>query len=198
MDQILSEATGGRSYEFVSALPDGPEPDLPPQAAEVFTVNHLTQGMYHEARLDTRYLTLTGLNVLACGQAEEENVVIRTSNAVTEKHLFWTFERENAPPLLPALTTSDPNEVPIGQELLFANVLPGLNGQQVWRVSGVNKYKLRKAKNAQSRYPIGTTPAEIAPAATRYYGPEQFSTAFIDARVGETVSLNQIFAVTSD
>ncbi len=185
MDQIVSFDGAGQTTQSATpatatigfAAPVG-------VSGEAFTVDHLSQGFYGSYLIDSHYANRTGLDVLPIGQVDGVNVVTKTQNATTEKVVFWTCERVNAHPLLPALLTSDPNEIPIVQEILFANCLQMLNNQTVWKVSGVNKYKLLQAKNSSSTYPIGTTPAEVAPASTRFYGPLDFSTAIIDASAG--------------
>ncbi len=193
MDQILTVA-GSVSYVTGGSPGSGQGFQVAsPAPSEKFTVDHLSQGRYGQYCIDTRYINTTGLDVLPVGKEGLPGVVVQRQIPTSEKHLYWTVERDNAMPDLPALTTSDPNEIPISQELLLCNVLQGPLGHEIWRASGVNKYKLKVAKTASSLYPIGSTPAELAPATTRYYAPVNFKTTIIDASAGApAVNLQQV------
>jgi hypothetical protein len=183
MDQIVTVA-GTRTTEKVPSLGGKNNAQAQSGVSEKFSFSQLSEGPYQQYGIDSRYVNTTGLDVLPVGQIGVPGIVVRSQQPTSEKWVWWTCERLNAMPLLPALTTSDDNEVPISQEILFCNVLPCMGGGEVWRVSGVNKYKLRIAKTATSIYPVGTTPAENAPAVSRFYGPDNFSTTIIDASAG--------------
>lgn len=160
--------------------PANPAPIVP----EAFTIDHLQNGAYSQYLIDTKYATDTGLRVIpkAASGADSsvQNSVVRIHRGLTEKEVAWTVERQNDLPDIPQLSTNDPNEIPIRQEITFANKLQMLNGNKVYRSSGVNYYRLIKPKMADSKYPIGTTPAEVSPSSANYYGPANFRGDIID------------------
>lgn len=185
MNQTTSEAT------VVTAADDTASPGSfsPGAFSTAFTVSHLTQGAYKQYSIDSRYINETGLEVLPTGDPGGDNVLIRVHSGKSEKVVYWTVERNNAMPLLPALTTNNANEVPIKQELLFCNVLPVAGGGQIWRASGINHYKLIRPKDSTSKYPIGSTPAELAAAISRFYPPTAFVTTILDASAASVPDL---------
>lgn len=183
MDQVSIEY-GSFEVDARSSLSNDPSEQVI-DGAEAFSDQHLRYGAYNEYLIDSTYSTDTGLRVLPKASSGEnatiQNSVVRIHRGTTEKCVQWTCERCNEKPVLPALTTSDPNEIPIRQEIKFANKYQLANGQKLYRVSGVNVYQLVKPKSPNSVYPIGTTPAEISPSAANFFSSLDFSTTIIDA-----------------
>lgn len=197
MDQMVSFLSGSNTTQPSASEQDVTVTDPNPSIPECFTVEHLSQGTYNMYLIDTRYTTKTGLDVLPVGREGAAGVVTKTHETVTEKWIFWTAERLNVPPTLPETNTNNANEVLISSQILFANVLQKDYGQTVWRVSGVYHYKMIKAQPiGSSIYPISTTPAELASAISRFYGPSNFSPNIIDASAGAptlpSLLLNQV------
>ncbi len=152
---------------------------------ESYSSEHIKNGPYNQYLIDSKYSTDTGLRVIPKAASGESptvnNSVVRVHRGVTTKAVVWTVERCNKLPKLPDLDTKDPNEIAERQEITFANKLQLLNGNTIYRVSGVNYYSLIKPKNNQSKYPIGTTPAEVSPSSANFYGPNDFDKTIIDA-----------------
>ncbi len=163
---------------------DVPNPDIP-YVQNPFSAAHLQNGFYDEFFIDTIYRTDSGLRVIAKAASSESvqilNSIVRIHRGTSTKEVHWNTQRRNAKPKIPKWTTNDPNEIPISQTMNLTNMAEGGGAGTIWRAQGVYTYALVKPKNDQSKYPVGSSPAEIAPSATRWYGPEDFTQEILDS-----------------
>lgn len=191
-DQITVDE--GTSAVLPSIGPgDVPDPGIP-YVPNPFTNEHLQSGFYDDFFIDTIYRNDSGLRVIAkasssasakassSASAQILNSVVRIHRGTSTKEIHWNTQRRNAKPLIPKFTTNDPNEIPISQTMNLTNMAEGGGAGTIWRAQGVYIFALLQPKNDQSRYPVGSSPAEIAPSSARWYGPEDFSQTIIDGQ----------------
>lgn len=148
--------------------PAVPDPTLPAGNAVPFTTAHF-KGPYTESQYDYRYVNETGHDVLPTSTGT--GVKVRIHGGLSELHVYWTVERMFETPELPKLETTDSNLVPIRQEFTPASMYQSANGP-IYRVSGVNRYKMLTAKLAVD--PVAGTGATPDPVYYVAATPELF------------------------
>lgn len=175
-------------YELDESVSDDLSPSPAPALSglgSAFTAAQTSGPPYTEYFIDWHYSTDSGLRVLPRAASGDDqaiaNSVVRTHRGITTLKIIWTAQRLNGKPKIPHWDTKDPNHVPLGQEITLCNKFQGFNNSTIYRVSGVYTYTLVSPKISSSKYPIGTTPAEISPSAANYYGPEDFDSTILDS-----------------
>jgi hypothetical protein len=140
---------------------------------------------YDQFLIDTIYRIDSGYRVIAKAgtnaSATTMNSLVLIHRGTCVKEVRWTTQRYNVKPLIPKWKTGDPNEIPLTQEMNFCNVAEAGEQGRLYRASGVYTYAMIVPKSGDSKFPIGTTPAEIAPSSTRWYGPEDFTQTILDS-----------------
>lgn len=165
-----------------------PLPVQPPSLETVpnpFSGDHINSGFYDEFFIDTIYKTDSGVRVIAKGGTGESttllNSLVRIHRGTSIKEIHWDTQRRNAKPKIPKWDTGDPNEIPLTQTMNLTNMAEGGGAGRIWRAQGIYTYALLKPKDKDSKYPVGSSPAEVAPSSARWYGPEDFSATILDA-----------------
>lgn len=184
MAEDISVEYGEVGYITADTPAPSPTPSLQ-SIPQTFTQEQLTGGFYDDFFIDTIYKTDSGLRVIAKAASSNDstilNSVVRIHRGTTHKEIHWTTQRRNAKPKIPKWTTNDPNEILISQTMNLTNVAEGGGAGTIWRAQGVYTYALLQPKNPQSKYPVGSSPAEIAPSSARWYGPEDFTETILDS-----------------
>lgn len=169
----------------INVAPQPQAPAVPPRP-EVFAAAQ-KDSRYTTYTIDTEYTTDNGIAVLPVSGLNSDGtapaVPVRYHCGLTTKRVKWSAERVHEKPIAPSPNTGDPNEILVHSLLYPANALQDFNAI-TYRISGEYIYHLIRPKvpgHQSSKYPMGTTPAEVAPSSVRYYDYRDFSPDPLDA-----------------
>jgi len=191
MEQVLVEEPPPRepAGEDAPALPiiQGSSVPLP------YSNEHLNVAAYTVYAIDTTYGYDSGIRVLPTSGTMVGAAKVRVHQGFQTKTVTWTAERVGKEPDIPDTDTGDPDDVLIEANMTPCNPMQQLD-KKIWRISGVYIYARLKPKIiGQSKFPVGTTPAEIERSSARSYGPAQVKKDIIDAGFArEGVVLRQV------
>lgn len=162
IDQIVTEEelTDGQALPFS----DAGESPINQDSRNPFQLSHEEEGNYNQFIQDFEFFTSTGYRVLPGGAADADNVLVRVHQGITTVIYKGSAERNNRKPVVPSPDTGDPNMVLV-ETLFYPSSVHQEYNTTVYRASWRYKYELLKPMlpaDVQSKFPIGTSPAEVS------------------------------------